>query len=212
MPPESSGCASIPEDTARSIVCVRSGFVKSAAARSSARSRFAASKRVRMQDFRSSNGSRMRTQIIPFPETANEASEFLRRLAESQRRMRPGSVYRVQFNRRLPLYGWNQADSLPAKAWNHDALLFADSRGAGWQLHGYDITDHSRINPRLVARMNCSSCLNCLTQRHGPSAGCSSEPHGRGLGTNPWWQDVLENGRASEYANFFRYRLESAEA
>jgi (1->4)-alpha-D-glucan 1-alpha-D-glucosylmutase len=26
---------------------------------------------------------------------------------------------------------------------------------------------------------------------------------GVGYGTNPWWQDVLENGRASEYANFF---------
>ena len=26
---------------------------------------------------------------------------------------------------------------------------------------------------------------------------------GIGQGTNPWWQDVLENGRASAYADFF---------
>ena len=26
---------------------------------------------------------------------------------------------------------------------------------------------------------------------------------GVGQGTNPWWQDVLQNGRASAYADFF---------
>jgi (1->4)-alpha-D-glucan 1-alpha-D-glucosylmutase len=70
-------------------------------------------------------------------------------------------------------------------------------------LHGYDVTRHDRLNPelggeegfaRLAARLkelNMGLLLDIV-------------PNHMGVGNDSvWWQDVLENGRASEYAEYF---------
>ncbi len=71
-------------------------------------------------------------------------------------------------------------------------------------MHGYDITDHNRINPEIGSEEELQELLDLL-RRSGMGLLLDVVPNhmGVGYGTNPWWQDVLENGRASEYANFF---------
>jgi len=146
----------------------------------------------------------MRAQTISLLDPANEASEFLQRLAESQRQVRPGSAYRLQFNRSFRFVDGMRL--IPYLQRLGITTLYASpilAAQAG-SMHGYDITDHNRINPEIGSEEELQQLLGLL-QRNGMGLLLDVVPNhmGVGYGTNPWWQDVLENGRASEYANFF---------
>ncbi|OGA61748.1 MAG: malto-oligosyltrehalose synthase [Betaproteobacteria bacterium RIFCSPLOWO2_12_FULL_65_14] len=71
-------------------------------------------------------------------------------------------------------------------------------------LHGYDVVDHRRINPEIGTEAELDHLIQEL-QRHGMGLVLDLVPNHMGVlhGDNPWWQDVLENGRASRYAKFF---------
>ena len=71
-------------------------------------------------------------------------------------------------------------------------------------MHGYDITDHNRINPEIGSYEELMQLLGVLKDK-GMGLLLDVVPNhmGVGYGTNLWWADVMENGRASEYANFF---------
>jgi (1->4)-alpha-D-glucan 1-alpha-D-glucosylmutase len=146
----------------------------------------------------------MRSPTISVLDAANESSEFLQRLVENQRRVRPGSAYRVQFNqnfrfgdgiRLLPYLQRLGVTTL------YSSPILAARAGS---MHGYDITDHNRINEEIGSEEELEQLLGLL-RRSGMGLLLDVVPNhmGVGYGTNPWWQDVLENGRASEYANFF---------
>jgi (1->4)-alpha-D-glucan 1-alpha-D-glucosylmutase len=69
--------------------------------------------------------------------------------------------------------------------------------------HGYDIIDHSRINPEIGNREDFEGFLAVLEQ-HGMALILDIVPNHMGIGSdNQWWMDVLENGEASKYARFF---------
>jgi (1->4)-alpha-D-glucan 1-alpha-D-glucosylmutase len=69
--------------------------------------------------------------------------------------------------------------------------------------HGYDIIDHSQINPEIGNRENFENFLAILEQ-HGMALILDIVPNHMGIGSdNQWWMDVLENGEASKYARFF---------
>jgi (1->4)-alpha-D-glucan 1-alpha-D-glucosylmutase len=146
----------------------------------------------------------MRAQIPPPPETAIEASDFLERLAENQRRVRPGSTYRLQFNQNFRF-----VDGIRLLPYLHRlgiTTLYASpilAARAG-SMHGYDITDHNRINPEIGSEEELRQLLGELKLK-GMGLLLDVVPNhmGVGYGTNLWWRDVLENGRASQYANFF---------
>jgi (1->4)-alpha-D-glucan 1-alpha-D-glucosylmutase len=146
----------------------------------------------------------MRAQTPHLPETATEAAEFLQRLAESQRKVRPGSVYRLQFNQSFRFE--DAIRIVPYLQRLGITTLYASpilAARAG-SMHGYDITDHNRINPEVGSEEELQQLLGLL-KRNGMSLLLDVVPNhmGVGYGTNLWWGDVLENGRASEYANFF---------
>jgi (1->4)-alpha-D-glucan 1-alpha-D-glucosylmutase len=146
----------------------------------------------------------MRAQTLPLPETANDASEFLTRLAENQRRVRPGSAYRLQFNRSFRFVdGIRLIPYLKQLGITtlYSSPILAARAGS---MHGYDITDHNRLNPEIGTEEELQELLAEL-MRNGMGLLLDVVPNhmGVGYGTNPWWQDVLENGRASAYANFF---------
>ncbi len=70
--------------------------------------------------------------------------------------------------------------------------------------HGYDIVDHTTINPELGGE----DALRRLSDRlHAHDMGLILDivPNHMGVGgaDNDWWLDVLEWGRASPYAEFF---------
>ena len=69
--------------------------------------------------------------------------------------------------------------------------------------HGYDIIDHSTINPEIGRREDFESFLAVLEQQEMALI-LDIVPNHMGIGSdNKWWMDVLENGEASKYAQFF---------
>jgi (1->4)-alpha-D-glucan 1-alpha-D-glucosylmutase len=70
--------------------------------------------------------------------------------------------------------------------------------------HGYDIVDHNQINPEIGTEEEFRELAHELKAR-GMGLILDTVPNhmGIGPGSNPWWQDVLQNGRASAHADFF---------
>jgi len=70
--------------------------------------------------------------------------------------------------------------------------------------HGYDVADHSRINPALGGQAEYEAFADRL-QEHGMGQLIDVVPNHMGIvgSRNAWWVDVLENGPASSYAPFF---------
>jgi len=116
----------------------------------------------------------------------------------------PSATYRLQLNR---LFTFDQAKDVVAYL---DELGISDIYASPFlmarpgSLHGYDVTDQSRLNPEIgdeEAFVRLSSEL----QRRGmglvvdvvPNHMCISHP------SNAWWWDVLENGPSSPFAHYF---------
>lgn len=69
--------------------------------------------------------------------------------------------------------------------------------------HGYDIVDHTTLNPELGTGEDFEHFVNML-YRHGMGQILDIVPNHMAAGCdNPWWVDILENGQASPYADFF---------
>ena len=70
--------------------------------------------------------------------------------------------------------------------------------------HGYDIVDHTRIDPELGGEEALRTLVATL-RAHDMGLILDIVPNHMGVGgaDNAWWMDVLEWGRASPYATFF---------
>ncbi len=70
--------------------------------------------------------------------------------------------------------------------------------------HGYDITDHARLNPELGSETEYSAMIDAF-RREGLNAILDFVPNHMGVGgaDNPLWLDVLEWGPESRYAGWF---------
>ncbi len=69
--------------------------------------------------------------------------------------------------------------------------------------HGYDVTRHDRLNPELGGKEAFEPFAAALKQA---AMGLLLDivPNHMGVGNDSvWWQDVLENGRASRYSGYF---------
>jgi (1->4)-alpha-D-glucan 1-alpha-D-glucosylmutase len=70
-------------------------------------------------------------------------------------------------------------------------------------MHGYDVTRHDRLNPELGGEEGFARFAARLREL-GMGLLLDIVPNHMGVGNDSqWWQDVLENGRASEYASYF---------
>jgi (1->4)-alpha-D-glucan 1-alpha-D-glucosylmutase len=70
-------------------------------------------------------------------------------------------------------------------------------------MHGYDVTRHDRLNPELGGDEGFAKFAARLREQ-GMGLLLDIVPNHMGVGNDSvWWQDVLENGRASEYASYF---------
>ena len=70
--------------------------------------------------------------------------------------------------------------------------------------HGYDVVDHSQLNPE-IGSVEDFELLDATLKAHGMSQILDLVPNHMGVmgADNRWWLDVLENGRSSVYAEFF---------
>lgn len=131
-------------------------------------------------------------------------SECLDRLAAQKRSARPLSTYRLQFNAEFTFDDARQlAGYLHALGVSHvysSPVLKARSGS----MHGYDITDHNQLNPEVGSYEDLQALAREL-KNYGMGQVLDIVPNhmGIGQGDNPWWRDVLANGRTSEFAEFF---------
>src|SRR5947209_2047972 len=131
-------------------------------------------------------------------------SECLDRLAAQKRSARPLSTYRLQFNANFRFEDARRlAGYLHALGVSH---LYSSPvlKAREGSLHGYDITDHNSLNPEIGGYEDFQNLVREL-KSYGMGQILDFVPNhmGVGLGINPWWWDVLANGRASEFAEFF---------
>jgi (1->4)-alpha-D-glucan 1-alpha-D-glucosylmutase len=70
--------------------------------------------------------------------------------------------------------------------------------------HGYDISDHSQLNPEIGTYEDFVALSRALRER-GMGQLLDVVPNHMGIigNENVWWNDVLENGPASPYAGYF---------
>ena len=116
----------------------------------------------------------------------------------------PSATYRLQFHN-----GFTFADArgiVPYLARLGISHVYASPifRAAPGSTHGYDVCDHNELNPELGGRAELEA-LSAEMKAHGLGLIVDFVPNHMGIekALNPWWRDVLENGPASAYANFF---------
>lgn len=77
-------------------------------------------------------------------------------------------------------------------------------QAAAGSTHGYDVVDPTRVNEELGGAEEHARFCGTL-RSHGLGQMIDLVPNHLAVsgGRNPWWWDVLQNGRASRYARFF---------
>jgi len=131
-------------------------------------------------------------------------SDCIDRLASLGNQERPASTYRFQFHANFRF-----TDAIALVPYLHALGIthcYASPilKARAGSMHGYDITNHNELNPELGTEDEFRRLAAELKSR-GMGLILDTVPNhmGVGYGDNPWWQDVLENGRSSQYAAFF---------
>ncbi len=116
----------------------------------------------------------------------------------------PRATYRVQLNA-----GFRFTDAAALVPWLAQlgiSHLYCSPflRARAGSLHGYDVVDHGEINPEIGSRAEFDA-LVAEVHAHGMGLLIDLVPNHMGVlgGDNAWWLDVLENGRASAFAEYF---------
>ncbi len=115
----------------------------------------------------------------------------------------PSATYRIQFNAD---FRFTDAEALVP--YLHDlgiTDLYASPRfkARAGSSHGYDVADPLRINSELGTEEEFDR-LTATLRQYDMGLLLDIVPNHMAVSTeNPWWVDVLENGRESRYARFF---------
>ncbi|MEO8217057.1 MAG: malto-oligosyltrehalose synthase [Acidobacteriota bacterium] len=115
----------------------------------------------------------------------------------------PAATYRLQFN---PEFGFRDGEHIVEylAALGIGSIYaspsFAARRGSQ---HGYDVAEPSRFSRELGGEEAFLDLSRSL-KRHGMGILLDIVPNHMAASTeNPWWRDLLANGRDSRYAEFF---------
>ena len=116
----------------------------------------------------------------------------------------PTATYRLQFNKN---FTFQQAREIVAYLHHlgiSDAYASPYFQAGAESLHGYDITDHNKLNAAIGSQEDYDAWVAEL-HAHGMGQIVDFVPNHMGINDpqNAWWQDVLENGPSSLYAPYF---------
>ncbi|HTZ89665.1 MAG TPA: malto-oligosyltrehalose synthase [Alloacidobacterium sp.] len=150
------------------------------------------------------SGNRMHTQSTLLTDESVELCACLKRLSDEKRDRIPLSTYRLQFNRDFRFEDARRLVPYLAKLGITHCYASPILKARSGSPHGYDIIDHNQLNPEIGSESEFLQLVAEL-KAHGMALLLDIVPNhmGVGHGDNPWWQDVLQNGRASAYADFF---------
>src|SRR3972149_6488919 len=122
---------------------------------------------------------------------------------EAARRI-PGATYRLPLGRAVTFAGARgvvpSLDALGITDCYLSPLLAPSSASS----HGYDVSDHGRLNEALGTEADYAAFADALRAR-GMGQILDVVPNHMGIAgnRNAWWMDVLENGPASPHAGSF---------
>jgi (1->4)-alpha-D-glucan 1-alpha-D-glucosylmutase len=116
----------------------------------------------------------------------------------------PDSTYRLQFNRH---FTFEQAAALVeyfAELGVTDCYSSPVLRARPGSLHGYDVVDHTQLNPEVGTEEQFAQFARDLKER-GMGLLMDVVPNHMSIAgsDNRWWMDLLENGPGSAYARHF---------
>jgi (1->4)-alpha-D-glucan 1-alpha-D-glucosylmutase len=138
----------------------------------------------------------------PRQEAAGELRECVERVLHTDARV-PVSTYRVQMHKD---FTFTQAAAIAGYLKKlgigefYSSPIFEARPGS---MHGYDVTRHDRLNPEIGGDEGFQS-FSAELQRQGLGLLLDIVPNHMGVGNDSiWWQDVLENGHASQYSEYF---------
>jgi (1->4)-alpha-D-glucan 1-alpha-D-glucosylmutase len=114
------------------------------------------------------------------------------------------ATYRLQFNRGFTFADATKIVPYLAKLGISHCYASPYLRARPGSTHGYDIVDHNQLNPEIGTLEEFDKFVETLHQ-HGMGQILDIVPNHMGVmgADNLWWLDVLENGEASTYGDFF---------
>ncbi len=114
------------------------------------------------------------------------------------------ATYRLQFNREFAFADATRIVPYLARLGISHVYASPILKARPGSMHGYDVTDHTRLNPELGTPEDFAALVAAL---HGKNMGLIVDIVPNHLGVmgddNLWWLDVLENGPAARAAHFF---------
>jgi (1->4)-alpha-D-glucan 1-alpha-D-glucosylmutase len=135
-----------------------------------------------------------------------QADEVLRKTAElvDSRRRLPEATYRLQFH---AVFTFRDATRIVAYLRDLGIThVYASPylKARPGSCHGYDITDHQLLNPEIGTEADFAVWTMALRD-NGLGQVLDIVPNHMGIigNENRWWNDVLENGPASPYSEYF---------
>jgi (1->4)-alpha-D-glucan 1-alpha-D-glucosylmutase len=151
-------------------------------------------------------GERLGLRAPAAPESeadAAGAAETLVRHCLARRRL-PGTTYRLQFNRGFPFRAARDLVPYLHALGVSDCYASPVLQARAGSTHGYDVCDHSRLNPELGGEQEFEELAAALRE-HGMGLILDAVPNHMSIADpgNSWWMDVLEDGPGSPYAPFF---------
>jgi len=116
----------------------------------------------------------------------------------------PRATYRLQFNHTFTFR--DAASIVPYLADLGISHVYASPifKAAKGSMHGYDVVDYGLLNPEIGTREQFDAFVEML-HAHDLRLILDFVPNHMGIdgGANAWWQDVIENGQMSRYAEHF---------
>jgi (1->4)-alpha-D-glucan 1-alpha-D-glucosylmutase len=117
---------------------------------------------------------------------------------------RPVSTYRLQMSAAFTFADATAITDYLASLGISHAYTSSYFMAVPGSTHGYDVADPTRLNPEIGDETSYTAWVAAL-RRHGMGHIIDLVPNHMGIArsANPWWQDVLENGESSRYAEVF---------
>ena len=116
----------------------------------------------------------------------------------------PTCTYRLQFNRRFTFAQAREIVPYLRALGVSDVYASPYFQASPDSLHGYDITDHNKLNAAIGSREEYDAWVAELhTHQMGQLLDFVPNHMGIAESQNEWWMDVLENGPSSMYAPYF---------
>ena len=124
---------------------------------------------------------------------------------------RPESTYRLQFHAKFTFRDATDIVAYLSQLGITHVYASPYLKARPGSTHGYDVIDHCTLNPELGSPQDYQRWIDEL-RRYRMSHILDTVPNHVGVGTNDnvWWNDVLENGPASKYEDYFDINWTSA--